>query len=385
MFDQADPDKLFSYYTTMQVRIQDRYVGLANYCLQFLILSYIVFGIFIFSRGYLEFESAKGAIASHIRGDVLSISRGRAGSRYFSAEEITYPGLENGNVFVTTRQNVRRQRRAVCEDSMRPCVVDSDCTTVMDGKCSENGFCLEPSWCDIDDTPEIYTLDVGDIYIWIKSSIQFLQLARDRIYSTESNHPYPEDGFNAFTVREILMMCEPVPVRFEEISELGAAIEVLYIWDCNVQRQHCRPTIKARRIDVIFDPMNIGYAFNHAEYVSDDERILNEVRGVRIFLRSVGTGRRVSLTAFIMKVSTTSTLVSLAPIIADLLMLRFFSRKDLYFARKFAESPDFSEKIPELKRKKEKQEEEMKLLEQHDEEMQRQELNWQKKLDEEDQ
>ena len=29
---------------------------------------------------------------------------------------------------------------------------------------------------------------------------------------------YPEPGYNLFTVRDLLLLCEPTPVRFEENS-----------------------------------------------------------------------------------------------------------------------------------------------------------------------
>merc|ERR1719310_1342190 len=154
-----------------------------------------------------------------------------------------------------------------------PCEFDSDCTNFKNGRCTSNGFCMEPSWCNSGE-PEIYAMEVGDFYIWVKSSIQFIGIAPDNIYSTENNHPYPEVGYNAFTVRDLLMKCEPIAVRYEEISELGAAIEVQFVWDCDVGSKNCRHVVKVRRLDVMFDQDNIGYSFNYPEYISDDERML---------------------------------------------------------------------------------------------------------------
>lgn len=382
-----DQDKLFSYFTKQQVNIQDRWLGFTNICLQFLILVYIVLGIFYFGEGYLEFEGARGAIATHVKGDTVAVSSGKPGTRYFSAEEITYPGLENGNVFVATRMKVHRQRRGVCEDNTMPCSSTAECTTVVGGQCSENGFCLEPSWCNEEAQPEIYELEVGELLIWAKSSIQFLGLASQKIYSTETNHPYPERYFNLFSVRDLLMMCEPVPVRYEEISQLGAAIEVQFVWDCNVAEERCKPQVKARRLDVLFDPEDIGYKFSYPEYVSEDERVLNEVRGIRIFLRTYGTGRKLSVNDLIVKASTTLTLMSLAPIIADLLMLSVLRTPKLrakYRARKYEYSPDFSDYMAKLKLKKEQDEALPTKVEEEDRTAQEKEDSWQRRLDEED-
>ncbi|CAK9063380.1 unnamed protein product [Durusdinium trenchii] len=78
--------------------------------MQTAMVTYIVFGIFIYNQGYLDYEPSRGAIATHVHGDFVAVSSGRPKVRYFTAEEITTPGLENGNVFVTTRQSLSRQK-----------------------------------------------------------------------------------------------------------------------------------------------------------------------------------------------------------------------------------------------------------------------------------
>mmetsp|Transcript_76907 Transcript_76907/g.135489 ORF Transcript_76907/g.135489 Transcript_76907/m.135489 type:complete len:386 (+) Transcript_76907:78-1235(+) len=352
LFGQSeDPDKMFSYSTKQQVEVRNKWIGLIQYTLQTAMVVYIVFGIFIYSQGYLDYEPSRGATATHVHGEVLAASSGKVGSRYFSAEEITYPGLENGNVFVTTKSVVTRQKRGVCEDKMMPCTEDSDCHAEVQGLCT-NGFCVESSWCPTEDQDEIYELDVADLSIWVKSSIQFVGMAPNKIWSTEIDHAYPEPGYNLFTVRELLLKVEPTPVRFEEIRDLGATIEVQFIWNCQVTDETCKPEVKVRRLDILFDADQFGYFFNHAEYISEDERYLNQVHGVRIFLRTVGSGKRLNLVKLIMKASTAGTLLTIAPLIADLLMLQVFAQAKKYFARKYEISPDFSEYMDQLSEKK---------------------------------
>lgn len=380
----GDVDSLFAYETRQEVNIQDARLGLSSYCIQVGIIMYIVFGIFIYGQGYLDFEQARGAIATHVRGDAVAVSIGKPGTRYFSVEELTYPGLENGNVFVATRQKVIHQQRGTCEDYTMPCTRDDNCTRALNGTCSDKGFCEEPSWCIVEEVPEIYELEVGDLFIWVKSSIQFVRLAGDRIYSTEQNHPYPERGFNLFSVRDLLTLCKPVPVRFEEISELGAAIEVQFIWNCNVDRAKCVPEVSARRLDVLFDPQNIGYAYNYAEQVSDNERVLNEMHGIRLFFRSYGNARVSSMTTSVMKLSTSITLLSLAPIFTDLMMLKLMSKRRRYEARKYEESPDFSDYIKTIKAQKDLKEKNKVDPDEEDRKAETREQVWQRRLDEED-
>jgi len=265
-----------------------------------------------------------------------------------------------------------------------PCSAASDCTEAVGGTCSEAGFCSEPSWCAVEEVPEIYELEVGELFVWVKSSIQFVKLAPDKIYSTEHGHAYPARGVNLFSVRDLLMMCTPVPVRYEEISKLGAAIEVQFIWNCNLDQARCVPEVSARRLDVLFDPHNIGYAFNYSERVSEDERLLNEMQGVRIFLRTYGTAHKTSIPNLVMKASTTCTLLGLAPIITNLVMLHVGKKQRKYFARKYEESPNFSEYIANLHKSREHHGEGRDGPHTPHDAVQEREREWQRRLEEDD-
>lgn len=381
---REDSDRLLSYYTKQQVMMLDRRLGITFYTLCILIAGYIGGYMFIYQKGYLEYEQATGAVATHVYGDALSTSTGKKATRYFSTEEITYPGLENGNVFIATRQLVHRQIRGMCEDPDMPCSADSDCTEGGGGHCAPSGLCMENSWCDQEAKPEIYEIDTSDLQIWTRSSIQFVKIAPEKVFSTEANDPIPKLGYNAFTVSDLLMKCSPLPVRYEEVAELGAAVEIQFIWECAVKsKEECKPRIKARRLDTVFDPDNIGFSFNYPEYVDDDHRLRNEVRGVRIFFRTSGTGRKFSIAATITKASMGASLFSIAQIVADLLMTKIFSLRKKYNARKYENTPDFSEYM-ELKESRQVGEISPAQLSEEERKVQDKEDLWMSKLNEED-
>merc|ERR1719265_1932043 len=207
----------------------------------------------------------------------------------------------------------------------------------------------------------------------------------NKYFNTDMSKPIAdgglEDGRNTFTVRDLLDRCEP-RVRYEEISELGAAIEVQFVWDCNVNRDKCVPHIQARRVDSIFDPNNIGFKFSYPRYTGVDKRNLITVRGIRFYIRTLGTGQMVSISAIILKVSTGLTLLGLAPIIADLMMIKCFKgRSELYNARKYDVSPDFSD-IFDKQDAEAKLKGEEEVVEEDEEDYE--ELNWRKRMDEEE-
>lgn len=265
-----------------------------------------------------------------------------------------------------------------------PCAKDSDCTEGGDGTCGVNGLCVEYSWCDQEEKPEIYELETSGLQIWTRSSIQFVKIAKERVFSTEAAHPTPTLGKNVFTVHDLLMKCEPIPVRYEEVAELGAVIEVQFIWECAVKSSNeCVPDVRARRLDTIFDPDNIGFSFSYPEYIDKDHRQRNEVRGIRIFFRTTGTGRKMSITAIITKASMGASLFALAQIAADLLMTKVFHLKAKYNARKYENTPDFSEYMEEVEAKKAGAVTDD-AIEEEERKVQLKEEAWMKKLDEED-
>ena len=159
-------------------------------------------------------------------------------TRSFSVEELTYPNLENGNMFIATKIVMQKEARGVCEDPKRLCLQDEDCSVnwVDGATCTSNKLCKEPSWCPVANELEVYKIPSSQMQIWVKSMIQFWTLRKSHIYTNDPHSQpilYPNEDYNAFTIKDLLLLCEP-PVRYEEISELGAAIEVQLEWRCYV-------------------------------------------------------------------------------------------------------------------------------------------------------
>lgn len=379
--NQEDADRLLSYYTRQQVMFLDAKLGGTFYFLQFSILCFIIGYILIYKQGYLQWEQSLGAVVTHVSGDAVAVSTGSAGTRYFSIGELTYPGLENGNVFVSTRQTVTRQMRGICEDAAMPCLSDADCTADMGGVCTEMGLCREKGWCAVDPEPEIYEINSDGVQIWARSFIQFVKLMNGKLFSTEGEHSGPNKG-NTFTLRQLLAQCEPIPVNYEEVAELGAAFEVNFRYQCNVRKDDCMPDVIVRRLDTILDPDNIGFGFKHAEYIDEDHRVQIESRGLRFFFKAHGVGHKSSPAATIMTLSTSMTLLQFALVFADLLLTRVFQNQNKYKARKFEKTPDFGDYIDDLTKKREGAQQ-LTDIEKAERDVQQKEEDWLRKFHEE--
>jgi len=350
----GDVDRLLSYFTRQQVLFLDWQLGAMFWSIQVSMAIIIIGYVLIYNEGYVRFEQAKGAVVTHVAGDAVSTSTGKPATRYFSTEEVTYPGLENGNVFIATRQVVHRQMRGYCEDPDMPCTTDADCGSDQ-GACSESGLCRSYSWCNVEDKPEIYVLEVDALEVWARSFIQFVKLAPEKVLSTDSNSSQPF-GDTVFSVRELLTKVEPLPIHYEEVAHLGGLFDVSMRWECNLSRKKpCKPRVSVRRLDTLFDPDNIGYDFKYAEYIDNDHRLQNEVSGLRFMFRTTGVGKKFSMQCTITTLSTSGTLMSLAIIVCDLLLTKVIKNRKKFIARKFENTPDFSEyMIKDDQRRKER-------------------------------
>lgn len=350
-FFQQDVDRLFSYSTKQQVLVKDRLLGIVSYGIMLAMLAYIIVFVFISERQYLETEPAKGASLVSFSGEDLAESAIGSHSRFFSAEEITHLGLENGNLFVTTKLSIQQEERGVCEDTNKPCTTPDDCSPGVGAKCGPNKFCLEPSWCPVG-PPEDFKLATDKSHIWVKSAITFNHLARDHMFSTDMSKVilFPEPHHNTYHVRDLLQQCDP-PVRFEEVGELGAAVQVEFIWNCQVDSiLPCEKQIHARRVDSLLDQNRIGYNFKHVEYdvENPDKRTRYKSYGIRFYFSTVGLGSKVSMAMIILQVSTGMALVGFAPILADILMLQCLRASKKYHARKYDYTQDFSDWFEEI-------------------------------------
>lgn len=348
VFSIEDPDRDFSYNTRQQVNFQDRFLGFTYTGVSILIVLYVVVYDLYLQKSYFVLEASRGISVTHVSGDAYVHSSGKFASRYFSSEEITVPGLENGNVFVATKIEVAKQARGVCEDLSMECLTDQDCSLEVNGKCNDDGYCVEPSWCGDGLQPEVYELPTSKFLLWVKSAIQYIQLDDQKLFHSDMTTPvmWPKEGHNTYTVNDLLRLGDPMPIRYEEISQLGAAIEVQLIYDCNINlpTSHCGdPEVKVRRLDSVLTPTDIGFQFKTTQPTGVlDERELITMTGLRFYFRTLGTGRKVDEVSICMKFSTALALLSIANVVTDFLMLNLFREKAKYYARKVTESEDFS-------------------------------------------
>jgi len=325
-------------------------------------------------------------VISQTNGTSYSMYGGVA--RTWDSIDIVQPALEDGAAFISTEvYYTPKQTMGNCSNPSKQCVTNSDCPNVpplSTGSCN-GGFCTEMQWCpafsdQTVETTQLHQLEGQDfLSIWLKAAIMFPSLDASRVFSTIDEltpTPYVDgvssvsstssgstlgDGKTAppdmFTVKDLLSLAG---TSYETVQDTGCVLSVSLLWDCFVDGASCFPTISVQRLDL--SAKRNGFEYEYANYyrmtdTGPQQRDLYTVKGVRLLLSSRGVGKKVSLSAIMLQVSSLIALLWLANFAADFLMLSVLPERKHYRTYKQERTPDFSDlrnKIAEVEGEKKK-------------------------------
>ena len=389
-----DLDEIFSYQTTKEVRMLDRRLGMVNWLIRAVVLVYVIGYVFILREGYTEMEKSVGHCISTVNGTTYSTTGGKP--RPWDAIDAVTPALENGAAFVATTVFVtERQVLTNSSNLARPCskaTEKADCPNkppLSYGTC-QNNYCQEYGWApffsetDGSNTHKFELETADEFGVWLRSSIAFPSLDETRIFSTiDTQRPTPYRGGQGvpvlaktdssttlggggvmppdyFTIGELLALAG---TSFDTIKSTGCTLAVSYRWKCFVDASAaCAPELQVARLDL--NEKRKGFMYQYAHYYRtmdkpphDAKRDLYSAKGVRLLLSSRGEGRRVSVSAIMLQISSGIALLWLAGFVADFLMLHVLPERKHYRTYKQERTPDFSDlrnKIAEVEGEKKK-------------------------------
>ena len=140
----------------------------------------------------------------------------------------------------------------------------------------------------------------------------------------------------------------------------GCVLAVSFYWECFVDGGTCNPTVQVQRLDI--NPLRNGFFYQFANYYrmtssAPQYRDLNTVKGVRMLISSRGVGKKISISAIMLQVSSLIALLWLANFFSDILMLHVLPERKHYRTYKQERTPDFSDlrnKIAEVEGEKKK-------------------------------
>lgn len=388
-----DLDEIFSYQTTKEVRMLDRRLGMVCWVIRAIVMVYVVGYVFVLREGYTETEKSVGHVITSFNGTTHSTTSGV--TRPWDAIDVVQPALENAAAFIATTVFVTKgQTISNHSNPLRPCSTGGagECPNdppLSYGVCA-SGFCQEFGWAPaFAETDQTHTtkhelVAADKLGIWMRSAISFPSLDESRTFSTigaAERTPYAagsgtgvnmaaKGAFSAtigdgqshppdyYTVGELLTLAG---TSYDTVRLTGCTLGVTFYWECFVDSAApCAPKMKVQRLDL--NERRRGFSYQYADYYrlssgAADTRDLNTVFGVRLLTNSLGKGKRVSLAAIMLQISSCIALLWLAGATADFLMLYILPEKRHYRTYKQERTPDFSDlrnKIAEVEGEKKK-------------------------------
>jgi len=372
-------------------------LGMVCNCIRLIVLGYMVGYVFIYRQGYTEEEKSVGHTLIDVNGSTYSTLSNKVTP--WDAVDAVVPALEDGAAFVATMIAVTAgQTVQSWPDPNRHCTVEQaalDCPALppLDvGQCV-GGACLvlgwHPTYSETDPAnttiSELVTADKFGVRL--RSSIQFPSLDAGRLFSTidaetltpynggsssgsevtessESSSTIGKGGNGAalppdyFTVGELLTLAG---TSYESVKRTGCTLSVTFLWNCFVDNvQACAPRIQVSRMDL--NQKRHGFTYQYAHYYrptvgGKQTRDLYTVHGIRLLVSSLGEGRKTSISAIMLQISSAIALLWLSGYAADFLMLHVLPEKKHYRTYKQERTPDFSDlrnKIAEVEGERKK-------------------------------
>ena len=137
---------------------------------------------------------------------------------------------------------------------------------------------------------------------------------------------------------------------YETIKGAGATLAVSFSWTCFVDSAAaCAPQLQVSRLDTY--EKRHGYQTQYGHYYRSEKgaegtRDLYTAKGVRLLLTTRGEGKRVSINAIMVQISSCIALLWLAGVAADFIMIYVLPERKHYRTYKQERTPDFSGALP---------------------------------------
>lgn len=345
----GDPDDVFAYETFKVVRIRDKWLGVLYWGIILVCILYIAIKAIAIDGLHREYDPGFGASITHLKGKGWANGDKNA---VMDEADLRFPVIEPAGAFVLTRSiTIKDQTFGSCVnyDNLQKCPCSN-------GAVCNGEYCETQGWCpSIGDEnaanppPGAKVIDVSgieDATLMIHSGIAF-PFAGNYLYVAR-----PERGTDLqnITLKELLALAQP-PLTVEELSATGAVIDVSLLWTCELttfwgfltgatgevpmglggELKYCPYQLVVSRIDG-----GRGFAQKRAHRKKADgteKRDATYAIGLRIIIDSSGVGQRVSLVLILIQAGSMCSLLRVAAIITDAVMLSSWSSMSKFYEK----------------------------------------------------
>ncbi|XP_051887846.1 P2X purinoceptor 4a isoform X2 [Pristis pectinata] len=358
-------DGFLAYDTPRIVLIQNRIVGVVNRLVQLIILAYVVGWVFMWERGYQEFDSPIASVTTKMKGIAFTNSTG-FGEHLWDAADYVIPPQQESAFFVMTNliltENQVQGRCPELPSKTSRCKSDSDCATgyhdphsngILTGICNKHvNTCEIYGWCPVEnDTviPKPAILGEAEKFtVLIKNSITFpkFQFSKRNILETTNAsylkvcrfHPKFHPFCPIFCLGD---MVREAGEDFQKLSIQGGVMGILIEWNCDLDQSatKCIPKYTFQRLDKNFGTLSPGYNFRFAKYYitvnGTKTRTLYKAYGIRFIIKVFGQAGKFNIIPTMLNIGSGLALLGTATIVCDIIVLYFLKKKSYYKEKKY--------------------------------------------------
>ncbi|XP_068594611.1 P2X purinoceptor 2 [Brachionichthys hirsutus] len=363
----------WDYETPKVMVVKNRTLGVIYRGVQFLVITYFIWYVFISEKAYQESETRpESAVYTRMKGTAVH------GDNILDTVEYARP-TEGGDVIsaILRREVTHDQRQGACPEFFQVasanCTTDSDCVRTedefdeFDGHGRRTGRCVQyynhsfktceiRTWCPIEDYAAVREpplVEAINFTVFIRNSIHFpkFKVFRGNIKGASNRRNmqkylkkchYDEDKDPYCPNFRLGYIAEKARESFSELCRTGGVIGVFINWKCNldIDPSNCKPAYSFRRLDLRKDQINSGYYYRFAKFYDKagiESRTLIKAYGMRLDVIVHGHAGKFSPIPTIISTVTALTSVGVCTIICDWIMLTFIDKNEIYSERKFDE------------------------------------------------
>nr|XP_005989067.1 PREDICTED: P2X purinoceptor 4 [Latimeria chalumnae] len=359
---------LFEYDTARIVVIKSRKVGLMNRIVQLAILAYIIGWVFVWEKGYQEFDSVVSSVTIKVKG-VAVTNTSDLGRRIWDVADYVIPPQEENSFFVMTNllvtQNQKQQLCAELPDSRSHCQSDKNCTRgyvsihssgVQTGRCIKYNASVKTcevfAWCPVEnDTylPKPAVLEAAENFtVLIKNNIRYPKFSfiKRNILPTINESYLKTCMFDRNTnlecpIFQLGYIVKEARSSFKDMAVQGGVMGILINWDCDLDQSasKCVPKYTFRRLDNNETHIAPGYNFRFPKYYKDangtETRTLTKAYGIRFDVLVFGKAGKFDIIPTMINIGSGLALLGLATVVCDIIVLYFFKKKYYYREKKY--------------------------------------------------
>lgn len=367
---------VFEYDTPRIVLIKSRKVGLMNRLVQLGILAYVIGWVFVWEKGYQEFDSVVSSVTTKVKGIAVT-NTSELGVRIWDVADYNIPAQAENTFFVITNliltQNQTQSHCPELPDNKTICKSHDDCKKdfvgthsngIQTGNCVPyNGSvstCEVYAWCPVENdtfVPEPAVLkDAENFTVLVKNNIWYPKFAftkRNILPNITADYlkhcEYSRNTDPFCPIFRLGHIVKDSQQDFQEMAIQGGVMAIQINWDCDLDRKatHCVPKYTFRRLDNRESDHNVspGYNFRFAKYYKDasgqDSRTLIKAYGIRFDVLVFGTAGKFDIIPTMINIGSGLALFGVATVLCDIIVLHFMKKRNYYREKKYKYVDDY--------------------------------------------